>query len=147
MAEAGHVVYEVLLDRDATAAEVDGVAQALRSSGLEAEVVPAIERRSSIQLPWIIMISVPISAFFTAFAAEAGKDAYRGLADFVRALVAARRGGRGSIEIARSLTIPSNVTDDALRALLEVPPDSLEQGLWIWESESGTWRNISPPRS
>ena len=137
-------VWEVLIDREAAPAEVRGVTEALRGVGLEADVVPAIEHRSTGALPWIIMISIPVSAFLTQFGAEAGKDAYHGLVRLIRALVAARRADRGSIEIARHLNIPSDVTDDGLRALLELPPDALKQGYWIWDSESGTWRNTSP---
>lgn len=86
---------EVLLDATASDGEVDEVRQAFAVAGVEADVRAAYERKGIGDFPWIVMITAPATAFLTAIAAAAGKDAYDAAKSLVGGVWAARRRGSG----------------------------------------------------
>lgn len=53
------------------------VAAAFTDAGIPVDVRAWVEGQGAGAFQWALMISVPATAFFTALAAEAGKDAYK----------------------------------------------------------------------
>jgi hypothetical protein len=82
----------VLLDTSATKAESARVRSLLREVGLDADPEPVVPPQGD--APWLVLIAMPVTAFLTAIASEAGKDAWTRLKKLFEDLAAARGGGR-----------------------------------------------------
>ena len=139
---------EVLLDSSATPEEVGVVKQAFTDVGLTAKVRPSYERRGIGDLPWIVMVSVPLTAFLTAFAAEAGKDVYKKLKRLVRTIWDKRTktsGPSGSFIIrdVKSgiwVLLDPDIPDDAYSALSELDLESLQgSGVLRYDKNQKGW--------
>jgi hypothetical protein len=139
---------EILLDSSATPEEVGVVREAFTDAGLTAKVRPSYERRGTGDLPWVVMVSVPLTAFLTAFAAEAGKDAYKGLKRLVRTIWDKRTktsGPSGSftiIDIKSGIWVllDPDIPDDAYSALSELDLDSLQgSGVLKYDKNQEGW--------
>lgn len=110
------VPIEVTLDIEATDIEVTAAAAAFAEAGFPAEVTANFERRSIEDLPWVVMITVPTTAFFTAMASEAGKNAWK---------VLKRLGGRIH-EARKASSAPSGtltLVDQTTGNWIALPPD------------------------
>ena len=108
---------EVLLDSSAPVEDVDTVRGAFNDAGLKVTVRPSFERKSITEgLPWVVLITIPITAFLSAFAAAAGRDAYKGLKKLVRTIWTKRAKTSGS---SGSFTI----IDSKSRVWLQLHPD------------------------
>ena len=142
---------EVLLDSSATPEEVEVVREAFTDAGLTAKVRPSYERKSTGELPWVVMVSVPLTAFLTAFAAAAGKDAYSGLKKLVRTVWDKRTttsGPRGSFVIIDSesriwVHLDPDIPADAYRSLAQLDLDSF-QGLRVlkYDAKTKEWKEL-----
>jgi hypothetical protein len=86
----------VLLDASTSDGEVQEVQHAFAAAGVEADVQATYERKGIGEFPWIVMITAPAAAFFTAIAAAAGKDAYRVTKNLVWEVWTSRARGSGS---------------------------------------------------
>lgn len=74
---------EVLLDSSAPVEDVAAVREAFHDAGFVVTVRPSFKRKGIGDFPWVVMFAVPITAFLTAFATAAGKDAYQRLKKLV----------------------------------------------------------------
>jgi hypothetical protein len=87
-------VVGVVLDKTASRREVRAIKRVLHSAGLDAPVVAEWKKQPQTGNGafWMIIVTLgmPLSAFFTAIATEAGKDFYR----FAQELRAARGASR-----------------------------------------------------
>lgn len=97
--------------------------------------------------PWVVMISVPATAFFTAIASETGKDAYKALERLVGRIYKARKAAgefTGSVtfvdeETGTWINLPPDLPDDARRALGEIEWNSLPSAVLRWDRDRGRW--------
>jgi hypothetical protein len=88
---------EILLESSAPAEDIAAVDGAFRNAGFVAKVSPVYERKAfTDELPWVVMATVPITAFLSAFAAAAGKDAYDTLKNLVCKIWVKRTKNSGS---------------------------------------------------
>jgi len=142
---------DVLLDSSAPAEDVSAVREAFNNAGLLVTVRPSYERKSIGDFPWIVMVSAPLTAFLTAFAAAAGKDAYEGLKKLVHSIWAKRTttsGTSGSFIIIDSKSgiwvfLDPDIPDDAYSALTKLDLDSL-QGLGVlkYDKDEKRWTEL-----
>ena len=74
---------EILLDSDASAAEMAAIKAVASEEGIHGYVNATWSSRGLGDSPWVICLLVPIVIFFNAFIStvgkEAGRDAYQGL--------------------------------------------------------------------
>jgi hypothetical protein len=128
--------------------QVRAVAEAFARAGFEVEVEPDYGRRALGDLPWVVYVplAVPISAFFTAFASEAGKDAYAVVKSWVHDVWEARAGagnGEGSVHLAdpdaSNLILSNSLPDEALDALRDLDWDELGGGYIVWNAVRREW--------
>ena len=139
---------EVLLDSSAPAEDVAAVREAFNDAGLTATVRPSCERKGIGDFPWIVMVSVPLTAFLTAFAAAAGKDAYGRLKKLVSTIWAKRTKTSGSscnftIVDSKSgvwVLLDSDIPSDAYSALAKLDLDSLQgPGVLKYDKDEKRW--------
>ena len=142
---------EVILDDSASAADVAAVKEAFNDAGLMATVRPSFKRKGSGDFPWIVMASVPLTAFLTAFAAAAGKEAYKGLKKLVRSIWSTRTrtsGLSGSFIIVDRKSgvwvhLKPNIPDDAYSALAELDLESLRRsGVLVYDEDKKQWTEL-----
>ena len=116
--------------------ELKDVEAALRAIGFEGSVVPDIHFRSMGEVPWVLMLSMPVTAFLTGFFGAAGAEAWKSLKSFVVRVQRARPHRRGSIEFlpedSPRLTIPEGLPDEAYKALLDLDFSSFKNSTLIW---------------
>ena len=116
---------DVACDTAATPAELAAVEAAFDRAGFEVHATRAVEARSGDLLHWVIYVTLgfPITAFFSSFGSEAGKDAYPKVKRWVTDIWAARN-GTGSMRLQDSdhtdLVLSSQLPDEALDALREI---------------------------
>lgn len=139
---------EVLLEDSASTEDVVAVEEVFRDAGLAAVVKPAIGRKGVGDFPWVVMFTVPLTAFLTAFAAAAGKDAYAGLRNLVRSIWSTRTqatGPSGSCIIVDKGTrvwihLKPGIPNKAYHALAEIDLESLEPpAALIYNDNTGQW--------
>lgn len=139
---------EVSLDSSALAEDVAAVKEAFNDAGLMATVRPSFERKGIGDFPWIVMVSAPLTAFLTAFAAAAGKESYEGLKKLVRTIWAKRTktsGPSGSFTIVDSksgvwVLLDPDIPDDAYSALTKLDFDSLQgPGVLKYDKDEKRW--------
>jgi len=140
----------VYIDKGSSADEVSAVEEAFHRAGMEAKVEPGILEFSQ-QFTWIIMISVPPTAFLSAYFAAAGADAWGAakhqfgrLRRLVRDLKIARGSGQGGrIELEESgrawLLLTSDLSDDAFRQLEGVDWSLAQRGSLRWDVQRQCW--------
>jgi len=139
---------EVLMDESASTEDVLAVEEAFRDAGLAVVVRPAIGRKGVGDFPWIVMFTVPLTAFLTAFAAEAGKEAYAGLKNLVRSIWSARTrrtGPPGSCIIVDERTgvwihLKPDIPNEAYQALAEIDLESMEPpAVLVYDDNTRRW--------
>jgi hypothetical protein len=137
---------QVLVDKWASPEEVRAVEEAFRRVGLEANVRAGVVELSQ-QLTWIVIVSIPPSAFLTAYFGAAGADAWKatkGLSNWVRRFVQDlkdARGGdqEGTIELEDAgrawLLLPSDLPEEAFRQLETVDWSTAQNGSLKWDDQ------------
>ena len=103
----------------------------------------------------MIYASVPVTAFLTAFAGAAGKDAYDSLKRFVRDIRAARRDRPGSIVVqdrenhddGTVLVLSAPMSDEAYEALADLDLEAERGSYLVWDHEGNKgWHDPTAPR-
>jgi len=142
---------EVLLDASASDGEVQEVQQAFAAAGVETDVQATYERKGIGEFPWIVMITAPAAAFFTAIAAAAGKDAYRVAKSLVREVWAVRTkssGQRGDVILHDKdtgvwIALEPDLPAEAYEKLASLDLTRFEtdrSGYLKYDRERGEWR-------
>jgi hypothetical protein len=133
----------VTIEEEADDAQARSIQQLFDQAGAPAVVSARMARRSAGELPWLVMIEVPLTAFVTALAAAAGTDAWKALKSFVGHLFEHRSeatGRSGSIQLEggnRTVILSPEVSDDGFQQVTE---GSLpEGGYYVWDSETQSW--------
>lgn len=132
----------VLIEMEATAAEVEAVRRAFDEAGAPAIVRAGYGRNSAEQLPWVILLSAPLAALVTGFLSKAGADGWDALKNLVQRIYKERRalGGRdGAIQVDegdRQIILTENITDEGYRAIASLPPG----GYYVWDETRGGWQ-------
>lgn len=134
--------------------EVAKVAAAFTDAGIPVEVRAWVEGQGAGAFQWVLMISVPTTAFFTALAAEAGKDAYKVLKRLVGRIHDARTAAgtaagwtTNSVAIVEEETstwilLPPELPEEAWRALSEVSLKELPSDPVLrWDPRTRQWRD------
>jgi hypothetical protein len=141
-------IRSVYTDEDAQPHEIDAVARAFRDVGFDVEVNPGFVRRSAGPLPWAVIVTlagVPITAFFTAIAHEAGKDVYAAAKDFILRLWQSRDRPEGTLEFVDGdgtrLILSTRISKRALEALAEVDWPAKRGHYLVWDEERDEWRD------
>jgi hypothetical protein len=147
-------VEQVLLERAASAADIEAVAGVLATHGVAVEPRAVKGQRSGGVFPWLIEVTLaaPFAAFFASAASEAGKDAYSAAKSFLRGLARARhhhegdQGGEGTISLIDStgshIVLPAPIPTDALRALEELDWNQSGSAYLLWDDERGRWTEL-----
>ncbi len=126
--------------------EVAAVEATLARIGFRGKAVAAIPLSGGppVPLDWVLTLTlaVPISAFFTAFGAEAGKDAYAAFKKWLSEVRAARRptGERGRLTLQyeeTSLVLPADLPDVAVDALREIDWNVETSTYLVWDEVRG----------
>ncbi len=112
----------VVLEAEARDDEVAAVAAAFAEAGIPADVRADLERKGAGgDFPWAVIITAQVTAFFTVFVTEAGKDAYKNLKQLIKRLYDARKASRFShggvtfrdAETGKWITLPPELPDEA----------------------------------
>jgi len=142
--------YEILMDATATPEEIEAVERIAPESGLAWDVRAAYERKSAGDLPWIVMLGVPLATMLAAFSKSygetLGKHAADGTAkaaaDLRRWLVGLydARHGDGQVllddpDTHTRVLLDRDLPQEAIEALWEVDPvrDGGEAGQVSWD--------------
>ena len=137
----GRDLVSVLIEAEASQAEVDLVQRVFDEAGAPAIVRAGYGRNSADQLPWIILVTAPLAALVTGFLGKAGADGWDALRDLVVRIYQERRalGGRdGAIQVdegERQIILTENITDAGYRAITSLPPG----GYYVWDAARGEW--------
>ncbi len=140
----------VHIEETATTVEVEAVRAAFARAGFDVEVVADYSLRARGGLPWIIelALTVPVSAFFAAFGAEAGKDAYAATKRWVKDVIRSRAGSNaaeGTLHLVDSehthLKLDTGVPDEAIDAARDIDWDSMRGGYLFWSTDRKEWVN------
>lgn len=135
---------EVVIDAGASEAEVRAIERLFDEAGAPAIVSADLESRSVGTLPWAMIVTFPLAAFVTGFAAAAGTDAWHALKGFVADVFEARRSPDrpdGAIEWddeRRRVILTDRIPDDGFQQLTsgELPGS----GYFVWDEEQKEWR-------
>jgi hypothetical protein len=100
---------------------------------------------------WIVTVTVasPVAAFFTAFASEAGKDAYATFRSWFRRQ---RYGTADSAEVIvrgtddREVVLELSLSEEALDALRELDWSRMPTGTMVWDRRTRKWRSEGSQR-
>ena len=151
MLEESEMNIDILLDLDASAAEVTAVMDVAREEGIHGSVQATWFSRVLEESPWIICLLAPVGVFFHAFFAtvgkEAGKDAYEGIRRLTSRLVGARRSSNGSVELwddntRTHIILISGLPEEAYKQLAQKGLEQLKGGYWTWDSKLKEWRRL-----
>ncbi|MGH9155200.1 MAG: hypothetical protein ACRD1K_04995 [Acidimicrobiales bacterium] len=144
---------QVSLEYAGTDDEVAAVAAAFAEAGIDADVLVDLENKGAGgEFPWVVLISVPTTWFFAAFAGEAGKDAFKTLKTLIKRLYHARktaqlRTGAATLideETSTWINLPPDLPDEALRQLPQIPLNELPSRVLRWDRVTGRWRGETP---
>ena len=150
LSDINELVIDVTLEMEAPPKEVVAVEEVLREEGIRGKVRATYMRLSMGELPWAIILLAPlfwfISAFFVGAGQEAGRDAWKGLRKLVSRLYAARRNKHGRITIRTTdthtiIALQDDLPDEAYKRLVQMSPDRLNGGNWIWDFKQKRWVN------
>ena len=141
--------------RSSRTAEQAPTVDALRMALLETGVEASVEDRTVVGgavAGWIVTVTLasPVAAFFAAFGAEAGKDAYAALRAWLDGQGAGKYDSsvvivKGSDDREVELELP--VPAEALDALREVDWSQMPTGPMVWDRHARCWRpEISRPK-
>ena len=147
------MIESVYTEAGAGPGELAAVRDAFRRAGFEVEVEAVVLRRSArVVLPWIVSVTltVPIAAWFTAFAVESGKlaaqDTHAAVKAFVKGIFAARQdagSGRGALDLedpeGSHVSLTSDVPEEALDALGGIDWDEARGGYLTWDPAERKW--------
>jgi hypothetical protein len=149
------VQWEIWLDETASEREIAAVAAVADSAGLACDVSANYARRSLGDLPWVLIVVVPLGIFVKNFAGSFGSRLGEHAADatatgasatrkWVTGLYAARRDRNGNVSLrdeVRGLEVllPEDLPLQAYEALAEVDPDTAggDSGQICWDPERG----------
>lgn len=139
---------EVVIDKGATRGEIAGVEEAFREIGLEVDVQPVMEARGAAEVPWVVLVAGAAGvAVLNQLLQRSTDDSYDALKRWVGGIREARRrerqARRGSIDLRGTelaILFPDDVSDEGLRALLELDLTSYPSGtLLVWDSREERW--------
>ena len=142
------LIRRVFLEVTASPEQTAAVESSLRQAGFDVQAEAEIPLSGGAALPadWVVQITLaaPIAAFLTAFATEAGKDAYGAFSRWVEELVRVR-GRNGEItlwdEVDTLLVLPAPLPDEAVDALRALEWDSIESHSYLdWDESQREWR-------
>lgn len=134
---------EIAMDKQADAAEVAAVSDLFKEAGFTGSVRAEIEHRSAGEIPFVIYVSVPVTAFLSAFAGAAGKDAYDSLKGFLRRIREARRNRSGSVVVrnlggtndSTVLVLSADLPDEAFEALGDLDLEANKGAYLVWDND------------
>lgn len=141
----------VLLDRDASDAEVEAVRIAVGRRGATPIVRAVWEKppQTGNGPFWMVLIllGVGFKSFADGFLGKLGEDTADALRDLVDDLRTARRGStrapEGWVEFddvdGTNVMFASGLPDAAYRALLDLDWDEVRGGMLIWDDEAAEW--------
>lgn len=141
---------QVRIDKWASPGEVQAVEEAFRRAGLEVSVRASVIELSE-QFTWIVIASIPASAFLSQYFAAAGADAWSAskrlpdqLRQLVRDLKDARGGDQeGKIELEDAgrpwLLLSSDLPDEAFRQLESIDQSVVQGGSLRWHYQDQCW--------
>jgi hypothetical protein len=135
----------------ASGEELDAMAAELRAAGLEFDRIEAGEQRLTgvEELLFVVIVVPSLRGFFTGFAEEAGKDAYKALKRLVsRVSGKGRRRSDGVVVLQDQQTnaradLTPQLDDAAYSALFELDFGSLQEGTLVWDPAAGQWRQAA----
>jgi len=146
---------DVILESECSAADLTAVAEVFKAAGISAEVRAAYVRESAGDLPWIILVGLPLWAGGVFLGAalqgagdEAGRAGWRALMRLVRDLYEARKASRapeGTVSLGISdplleIPLPPDLPDVAYRHLCEIEePRAMLSGILMWDNKSQAW--------
>ncbi len=144
MTERQPLDVEWVLDRDAPSDEVDAVAQIALEEGLPGRVRASYSQKSAEDMPWIVLILVPLVPFLKGFFEEAGRTGYHDLRRLVRRLFAARRKGQGHVEISdrdslTTIVFPPELPDEAFKQFVKLGLENIRGKYWVWDPDQNSW--------
>lgn len=138
-------IEEVITDAEASPEELAALNDAFRRVGFDVQADPAIHARSIDPVPWVVyvMLGAPIATFFTTLAAEAGKDAYEPLKQWVKDVWAARGNKPGCADLSdpqhTRLSLRAGLPEEALDALKEIDWSRKHGGDLHWSESRREW--------
>jgi hypothetical protein len=135
--------FEISMDEEASPAEVEAVAAVFTEAGFDGPVSADVGRRSLGDLPFVIYVGAVPTAFLSAFAGAAGKDAYSALKDFIAKISAARRGRDGTVvvqdredrEDSTVLVLSADLPGEAFVAIGDLDLDALKGAYLVWDRD------------
>ena len=135
---------EWLLDRDASADEVAAVNEVVLEEGLPGQVRATGSQKGIEDMPWIVLIVVPIIPFLKGFLEEAGQSSYKDLRRLVCRLFAARRKGQGHVEISdrdslTTIEFPPELPEEAFKQFVKLGLENIEGKYWVWDPDQNSW--------
>lgn len=133
----------------ATQEELEGVEEAFRSVGIDAEVKATFGMKSADAVPWIVFIPLAVAAgaFFRGYFGKLGADAASRTQQWVRQLRKARESssalpGTVVIEDAnRNTVVLGDPPLEAYEKLFELDFDAAEGAYFVWDDERGEWKD------
>lgn len=142
---------KVYVDTRASGAGVTELAAAFAAAGISADVRATYARNGFMGLPWEAVILAPLGAFFTAFSAEAGQDAWKLLKGVVTQTHDLRRSAgaeKGIVylndsESHTSVLLPEGLPAEAWQQLLRIALDGESSCTLTWDADRGFWRALS----
>lgn len=137
---------QVQIDKWASPEEVQAVEEAFRRAGLEVSVRASVIELSE-QLTWIVIASIPASAFLSAAGADAWSATKRlpdRLRQLVRDLKDARGGDQeGTVELEDAgrpwLLLSSDLPEEAFRRLESIDQSVVQGGSLRWHYQDRCW--------
>lgn len=132
----------------ASGEELEAMAAELRAAGLEFDRIEAGEQRvTGVEEILFVVIVVPaLRGFFTGFAEEAGKDAYKALKQLVSRVARKGRRKKDGVVVLQDqqarvrADLTPELDDAAYSALFELDFDALQEGTLAWDRAAGQWR-------
>ena len=139
---------EYVLDRCASSDEVNAVAQIVLEEGVPGRVRAALAQKGIENLPWVILILVPVTPFIKGFFEEAGRSSYKDLRELVSRLLAVRRKGQGYVEIRdkdslTTVVFPRDLPEEAFKQLANLGSENIDGKYWVWDPEQNCWESQS----
>lgn len=142
---------QIVLNSDATAAEIAAVRAVAQEEGLRGPIEATWSSRGFEQFPWILCLLVPLGLFFSQFFSgmgqEAGKDAYREIRRLIARLYGARRDSNGCVEMwdkdtKTHIILTADLPEEAYAKLGKIGFSQLKGGYWTWDPGLGEWNRM-----
>lgn len=154
LGSARKVEMRVRMDVEASNDEIDAVRKVLGETGLDIPVKASYVRLSSVELPWYMLLVLPLlGTYGKGFVEKLGQQHAEALQSFLASLVRrlwkARRSSDGAFEIEDQMSgirfhITRDLPDTAFFAMQDIDPTLPEHegNVFIFDAETGRWKPI-----